>query len=57
MKEFVMKKRMELEEVCKSVYLELDVNIVVEKFIVVIDLGIESCYRLRLFICVIVCVF
>ncbi|XP_024380460.1 65-kDa microtubule-associated protein 1 isoform X1 [Physcomitrium patens] len=39
MKELVMKKRMELEEVCKSAHLEPDANTAAEKLIAAIDSG------------------
>lgn len=41
MKEFVLRKRFDLDEIGIYVYLELDVDIVVDKFIVKIDLGIK----------------
>lgn len=55
MKELVMKKRMELEEVCKSAHLEPDANTAAEKLIAAIDSGTESCHRLRSLTCVTVC--
>lgn len=41
MKELVLKKRLELDEVCKSAHLEPDVNLAVDKLIAVIDSGIQ----------------
>jgi len=40
MKELVLKKRLELEEVCKSAHLEPDANTAADKLTAVIDAGI-----------------
>lgn len=39
MKEIVLKKCLELEEVCCNVYLEFDVNMFEDRFVVLIELG------------------
>ena len=39
MKELVLKKRLDLEEVCKSAHLEPDANTAVDKLIAVMDAG------------------
>jgi len=39
MKELVLKKRVVLEEVCKSAHLEPDVDLAADKLIAVIDSG------------------
>lgn len=41
MKELVLRKRLELEEVCKSAHLEPDINLAADKLIAVIDSGIQ----------------
>ena len=40
MKELVLKKRLDLEEVCRSAHLEPDANTAADKLVAVIDAGI-----------------
>jgi hypothetical protein len=39
MKELVVKRRMELEEICICAHIELDASTMEEKFIAMMDLG------------------
>jgi protein regulator of cytokinesis 1 len=45
MKELVLKKRLDLEAVCKSAHLEPDANTSADKLVAIIDAGIEQCRR------------
>lgn len=47
MKELVLKKRVELEEVCKSAHLEPDDNTAADRLIAVIDAGIEEALQIK----------
>ena len=48
MKELVLKKRLELEDVCRNAHMEPDMNTAPEKIIALIDSGMCSDTKLEL---------
>lgn len=46
MKELVVKKRMELEDVCRNAHLEPDVNTTEDKLCALIDSGRQTCDKM-----------